>query len=150
MASVLLVILSNLLETKLPDELLSRSTCHIDTLSISTCIFVNSTSPDGSFEHPQDMTNVMLVYMCLVAAVFLYMAFKFNPLYKRSDTDHNSEIHYKALKPVECFHPAHPISSAESQKEVHSFSDDALKTTETTYQSADLYSSYLITEESND
>lgn len=149
MASVLLVILSNILQTDLPEELISRSRCHLDVLSASSCIIVNSTSPDASLEHPQDMTTVMVVYMCLVAAVFLYMVLLFNPQYKRSEADHNSELHYKALKPVECFQAEYSVSKVE-QNPTNSHCTNSVQTVETTYQTADSYSTYLQTSESDE
>eukprot|EP00731_Ephydatia_muelleri_P020332 Em0013g59a len=91
-SSVVLVLLSNILQTDLPEEQISRSTCHLEVLSVSSCIVANSTSPVDPTEHPKDMTNVMLVYMFLAAAVFLYMVLWFKPQYKRSDADRNNEV----------------------------------------------------------
>ncbi|KAL5470655.1 hypothetical protein EMCRGX_G028657 [Ephydatia muelleri] len=145
-SSVVLVLLSNILQTDLPEEQISRSTCHLEVLSVSSCIVANSTSPVDPTEHPKDMTNVMLVYMFLAAAVFLYMVLWFKPQYKRSDADRNNEVCYKALKPVGCFQTTQSKSVVDKLISKDSRSTNFLHTVETTYQTADLYSTYLESE----
>ena len=92
----------------------------------------------------------MLVYMFLAAAVFLYMVLWFKPKYKRSDADHNSEVCYKALQPVGCFQTIHTNSAVEKQKSKDSQYTNFLQTVETTYQTADLYSTYVESAESDE
>lgn len=146
-ASVFLIILSNILQTDLPEEKMPRSTCNLEVLSASSCI-LNSTSPVHPLEHPQDMTNVMLVYMFVATAVFLYMAFGFNPECKRSNADINNQICYKALEPVGCFQSRLSIPAVEKPNTLDN--TNYLQTVETTYRTADLYSTYLHSSESDD
>ena len=44
---------------------------------------------------PQDMTNVVYLYMALIVMAFLYMVVLFKPSYKRVESDKKGEVRIK-------------------------------------------------------
>ena len=87
---MIFILLITALESPLPLDLVSKSKC--SHAIMQNVLYCNS-SNFGIFEDvPQDMTNVMYVYMTLVVVAFLYMVVFFKPSYKRSESDINGEV----------------------------------------------------------
>lgn len=97
MFAVVFIALSTAFESPLSQELISNSKC--SHAQVQNALYCNTSIFDIIEDTPQDMTNVVYVYMALIVLAFLYMVVLFKPRYKRAESDKNGEVRIKQRLP---------------------------------------------------
>eukprot|EP00731_Ephydatia_muelleri_P020326 Em0013g53a len=95
--AVVFIALSTAFESPLSQELISNSKC--SHAQVQNALYCNTSIFDIIEDTPQDMTNVVYVYMALIVLAFLYMVVLFKPRYKRAESDKNGEVRIKQRLP---------------------------------------------------
>ena len=91
--AVLFISLSSVLEYPLSQDLTFNSKCYPSV--VQNEVYCNTSMFEIIDDTPQDMTNVVYVYMALVVVTFLYMVIFFKPKYMRTESDKNGEARSK-------------------------------------------------------